>query len=147
MKGEPKSWTDLKADSATVYMGTGRYSLTFKLPKQSAEDWMLDFGLINESARVTINGQPVGICWSVPYTMKVGKYLLPGKKNTIEIDVTNLPANRIADYDRKGIKWRIFKEINFVDVFYKNTTYGEWPVMPSGLTSAPKLYPLVKKTE
>jgi len=112
-----------------------------------SDDWMLDLGSVNESARITINGIPAGLCWSVPFTMKVGSFLKPGKMNTIDIDVTNLPANRISDADRKGVKWRIFKEINFVDVLYKNTTYGEWPVMPSGLTQAPRLIPLKLKSE
>jgi hypothetical protein len=67
--------------------------------------------------------------------------------NTIDIDVTNLPANRIADYDRRGVNWRIFKEINFVDVLYQKTTYGGWPVMPSGLTQVPRLIPLYLKSE
>ena len=147
MKDEPVSWTTLKADSATVYMGTGRYSLKFKMPKNPADDWMLDFGTINESARIFINGQQAGICWSVPFTLKVGSLLKPGKVNTIDIDVTNLPANRIADYDRRGVNWRIFKEINFVDVLYQKTTYGDWPVMPSGLTQVPRLIPLYLKSE
>lgn len=147
MEDEPVSWTTLKTDSATVYMGTGRYSLKFKLPRQRVDDWILDLGSVNESARITINGKPVGICWSVPYTMRVGSFLKLGKVNTIDIDVTNLPANRIADADRKGVKWRIFKEINFVDVLYKNTTYGEWPVMPSGLTQSPRLIPMNMKSE
>ena len=147
MKGVPVSWTTLKADSATVYMGTGRYSLQFKLPKKPADDWMLDFGVVNESARVYINGQPAGICWSIPFSLQVGSFLKPGKMNTIDIDVTNLPANRIADYDRRGVNWRIFKEINFVDVLYQKTTYGGWPVMPSGLTQVPRLIPLYLKSE
>jgi hypothetical protein len=147
MKGVPVSWTSLPADSASVYMGTGRYSLQFKMPNRIADDWMLDFGTVNESARILVNGQPAGLCWSVPFTLNVGKWLKPGKVNTIDIDVTNLPANRIADYDRRGIKWRIFKEINFVDVLYKNTTYGEWPVMPSGLTQVPRLVPMYLKSE
>jgi hypothetical protein len=145
MVGGPVSWTTLKADSATVYAGTGRYSLTFKMPKDRADDWMLDFGTISESARIIINGQPAGMSWSLPFKIKVGKYLKLGKINTIDIDVTNLPANRIADYDRRNVKWRIFKEINFVDVLYKNTTYGNWPVMPSGLTQTPRLVPLYLK--
>ena len=147
MKDVPVSWTTLNADSATVYMGTGRYSLQFKLPKKPAYDWMLDFGTVNESARVYINGQPAGICWSIPFSLQVGNLLKPGKMNTIDIDVTNLPANRIADYDRRGVNWRIFKEINFVDVLYQKTTYGEWPFMPSGLTQTPKLIPLYLKSE
>jgi len=147
MKGEPVSWTTLQADSATVYMGTGRYSLTFKLPKKSADDWLLDLGTICESARIYINGIPAGISWSVPFSMKVGSFLKPGKMNTIDIDVTNLPANRIADYDRRGVNWRIFKEINIVDVLYQKTTYDKWPVMPSGLIQSPRLIPIYLKSE
>lgn len=147
MKDEPVSWTTLKTDSASIYIGTGRYSLKFKMLKKQSDEWVLDLGTVNESARVYVNGQFAGICWSVPYTIKIGSYLKPGKLNTIDIDVTNLPANRIADYDRRGVKWRIFKEINFVDVLYQNTTYGNWPVMPSGLTQAPKLIPMFLKTE
>jgi hypothetical protein len=147
MTGDPVSWTTLKADSASVYAGTGRYSLTFKMPKDQADDWMLDFGTISESARITINGVPAGLAWSLPFRINVGEYLKPGKTNTIDMDVTNLPANRIADYDRRGVKWRIFKEINFVDVLYKNTTYENWPVMPSGLTQTPRLVPLYLKKD
>jgi hypothetical protein len=147
MKGEPVSWTTLSVDSASVYMGTGRYSLKFKLPKKAADDWMLDFGLLCESAKVYINGQYAGLCWSLPFSLQVGAFLKPGKENTIDIDVTNLPANRIADYDRRGVKWRIFKEINFVDVLYQNTTYEGWPVMPSGLIQSPRLLPQYLKTE
>ena len=67
-------------------------------------------------------------------------YATPGKgKNEIRIEVTNLPANRIADLDRKGVKWRKMEEINVVDLNYKNTTYEGWAPMPSGLNSYVKL--------
>lgn len=49
---------------------------------------------------------------------KGGKFLKPGK-NHIEIEVTNLPANRIAELDRQGVQWRKFKEINIVDLNYR----------------------------
>ena len=142
MSGDPVSWTELSAKNAGIYAGTGRYSLTFKMPKSDADDWMLDFGSISESARVKINGQFVGNVWCIPYTINIGKYLKPGKKNIIEIDVTNLPANRISDYDKRGVEWRKFKEINFVDVRYGRSKYDKWPVMPSGLTQTVELVPL-----
>jgi len=145
MQGNPMSWTNLPVEGSKVFAGTGRYSLRFKMPKKPADDWTIDFGTISESARVSINGQPIGIIWSLPFTAQVGAYLKPGKINTIEVDVTNLPANRISDYDKKGIKWRNFKEINFVDVLYQTTLYDQWPVMPSGLTQPVKLIPLYKK--
>ena len=57
----------------------------------------------------------------------------------MEIKVTNLPANRIADLDRQGVKWRKFNEINIVDINYKKTGYAEWQPVASGLNSTVKL--------
>ena len=63
------------------------------------------------------------------------------KKRTIVLSSeTNLPANRIADMDRKGIPWRKMKEINVVDINYKKTSYADWKPVKSGLDSAVKLY-------
>jgi hypothetical protein len=64
---------------------------------------------------------------------------LKAGKNTIRIEVTNLPANRIADLDRKGVKWRKMEEINVVDINYKKTLYDNWEPMPSGLNSQVRL--------
>lgn len=145
MAGKPVSWTEIPVIGAKEFAGTGRYILEFKMQKTAANDWMLDFGNISESAHITINGKYIGALWCLPFEINAGKYLKPGKSNTIIIDVTNLPANRIADMDRRGVEWRKFKEINFVDVAYKNTTYEKWPVMPSGLTQEIKLIPLYIK--
>jgi hypothetical protein len=60
--------------------------------------------------------------------------------NELRIEVTNLPANRIADMDRKGIKWRKMNEINVVDINYKKTTYEGWTPVKSGLNSEVRLY-------
>jgi hypothetical protein len=75
------------------------------------------------------------------YTAKVGKFLKQGE-NHLEIEVTNLSANRIADYDRRGVEWRNFKEINIVDINYKTTKYSNWEPVPSGLLGPVKLIPL-----
>lgn len=141
MPGNPVSWTTLPIAAADAYAGTGRYTLTFTLP-QSADEWELDFGSLAESAHVFINGQDAGTVWSIPYRMRVGKFLQPGS-NTIEIDVTNLPFNRIRYFDQQGIKWRIFKDINIVNMSYKSASYASWPIAPSGLIQPVKLRPLV----
>ncbi len=92
-------------------------------------------GDVRESARIRINGKDVATLWSVPYRCLVGKYLCPGE-NILEVEVTNLPANRIADMDRKEIPWRIFKDANIVSLDIKKTGYGGEPV-PSGLIFGP----------
>jgi hypothetical protein len=120
-------------------MGTGVYTTTFRLSKEEAQQpWQLDLGDVRESARVYINGQFIGCAWAVPYILDCGKALKTGK-NTLRIEVTNLPANRIADMDRRQIPWRKMKEINVVDINYQKTTYDQWEPMPSGLNSAVRL--------
>ena len=142
----PVSWTEVDHAQAANYTGSGVYTHTFRLPKTKADTWYLDFadGLY-ESARIRLNGQEVGTVWCVPYRMDVGPWLKPGK-NTLEIEVTNLPANRIADYDRRGVEWRIFKDINLVSVFYKPITFDVWATVPGGLVKAPMLVPEQKVT-
>jgi hypothetical protein len=125
-------------------MGTGKYSLTFTLPEAKADDWILNLGDVRESARVSVNGQDAGCVWAVPYELHIGKYLHKGE-NKLEVEVTNLSANRIAALDRAGVKWRKFKEINVVDLNYRSTGYGDWAPMPSGLNSEVKLIPIIYK--
>ena len=133
-------WTNLDNDSAKVTMGTGVYTTRFKLSKNDDPKgaWMIDLGDVRESARVYINGQFIGCAWSVPYVLDCRQALKVGD-NEVRIEVTNLPANRIADLDRKGVKWRKMEEINVVDINYKKTTYEDWKPMLSGLNSQVKL--------
>ena len=135
-----QTWETL-SDETRVTMGTGVYETTVKLKKKDLKDataWKIDLGDVRESARVYINGQYIGCAWSVPYVLDCKNTLKKGK-NTIRIEVTNLPANRIADLDRKGVKWRKMEEINVVDINYKKTLYDNWEPMPSGLNSQVRL--------
>ncbi len=141
---EPCSWTALDVPHATTTMATGRYTLQFDLPAIAADEWLLDLGDVRESARVRINGEDAGTAWCVPFQLTVTQYLKPGK-NTIEVEVTNLPANRIAELDRQQVPWRRFKEINVVDLNYKKTGYAHWSPLPSGLNGQVKLIPMIKK--
>ena len=134
-----QTWEGLDDNNVKTTMGTGCYTTILKLDKKQAlKHWFIDLGDVRESARVYINGDYVGCAWCVPFTLDLDKRLRKGK-NEIRIEVTNLPANRIADMDRKGEKWRIMEEINVVDLNYKNTTYEGWKPMPSGLNSTVKL--------
>ena len=136
-----QTWETLDNDSARVTMGTGIYTTRLKLKKKDLKDarsWQIDLGDVRESARVYINGQFIGCAWSVPFVLDCKDALKKGD-NEIRIEVTNLPANRIADLDRRGVKWRKMEEINVVDINYKKTLYDQWSPMPSGLNSEVKL--------
>ncbi len=126
------SWTDLKDPKLAAFSGTGVYTTNFHLPAKAAKEYVLNLNQVDESARVWINGQEIGILWSIPFQARIGKYLKAGN-NTIKVEVVNLMANRIRDMDRKKIQWRNYHEINFVNIDYKPFDASNWNVMPSGL--------------
>ena len=136
---EPKTWETLGDDSARVTMGTGSYTTHVRMSRQeAAAQWAIDLGDVRESARVYVNGKLMGCAWSVPFVLNLGPAFKSGD-NEIRIEVTNLPANRISDLDRRGVKWRKMEEINVVDINYKKTTYEGWAPVESGLNSNVKL--------
>lgn len=136
-----KSWTDLGDAEAQRFAGTARYTTTFELPAGPASDWRLDLGDVRETARVKINGRPAGTAWCVPYRLRVGELLRPGR-NTLELEVTNLAANRVRDLDLRKVDWKIMREINFVNINYKPFDASGWALTPSGLLGPVTLTPL-----
>ena len=138
---ELKSWTDLGGDEAKRFGGTARYRLEFDAPTTRADDWRLDLGDVRESARVRLNGKDVGTLWSIPFQTRVGEFLKPGR-NVLEVDVTNLAANRIRDLDRRKVNWKIMREINFVNINYRPFDASGWALTPSGLLGPVTLTPL-----
>jgi len=136
------SWTALGDAEAKRFAGTARYTITFDKPGGDADDWVLDLGHVCESAGVRINGWYVGALWSIPFQISVGEFLRKGK-NVLEVEVTNLTANRIADLDRRKVIWKRFHEINFVNIRYREFDASGWPPMDSGLLGPVRLIPFV----
>lgn len=134
------SWTGLGDDQAKRFAGTARYRISFYNPGDDTGDWVLDLGRVCESARVRINGKYVGALWSIPFKLPVGEFLGPGR-NVLEVEVTNLSANRIADLDRRKVNWKKFYEINFVNINYRKFDASSWPPMDSGLLGPVLLIP------
>lgn len=126
------SWTELNNDTLKKNMGTARYTIKFDFKKPANEEYRLCLGDVRESARVRVNGKEAGTLFAVPFETNIGQLLVNGE-NILKIEVTNLPANRIADYDKRGVEWRMFQEINFVSITYKDVRFDMWNPVPSGL--------------
>jgi hypothetical protein len=126
------SWTTLADEKAVNFSGQGVYEYQLNLEGELADDYMLELGTEAESAKVWINGEEVGVLWSWPFEVKVGKFLKKGN-NSIKIEVANLMANRVRYMDQNGMEWRKFHEINFVNIRYKPFDASDWKPMPSGL--------------
>jgi len=127
---ELKSWTANGDPETERFSGTAVYRTTFDKPPGSGP-WLLDLGVVCHSARVRLNGQDRGTLFMPPYRVLLPA-LKPGR-NALEVEVTNLSANRIRDLDRHGVSWRIFHDINFVNINYRPFNASHWPVFDSGL--------------
>jgi hypothetical protein len=133
------SWTDQAGEACRNFSGTALYRLEFDA--KDLTHALLDLGEIAHTAKVRLNGKPAGTCWSPPHRLPLTSLLEKGK-NLLEIEVTNLAANRIADLDRRKVEWKAFHEINFVNIDYQPFDASVWKPLPSGLLGPVKLIPL-----
>jgi hypothetical protein len=140
--GRLDSWTVLGDADAKRFAGTARYTLTFDRPRNAA-DYQLNLGKVGDSARVTLNGASLGTLWSEPYSINVGPALKAGS-NTLEIEVTNVAANRIRDMDQRGVQWKIFRDANVLSTAYTAFDASSWPIRSAGLMGPVTLTPLSK---
>lgn len=135
------SWTELMERETYAPLFTGKYTTWLNVSKTQDYEYRLCLGDVRESARIFVNEKEAGVVFAPPFELYIGEYLQDGE-NLLEIEVTALPANRIAEYDRKEINWRIFHDINIVDLAYKPANYSNWQPIPSGL-----LGPVILKEE
>lgn len=131
--GKPYAWTSIDRDDLKCNMGTALYETDVDMEDTDRHRWTLDLGDVRESARVSVNGSYVTTLWALPYRCDVTDYIKEGT-NHIAIEVTGLPANRIAQMDREGKVWRIFEQ-QMMDINYKASDYSGWATMPCGLNS------------
>lgn len=124
------SWTAQADPEAQRFAGAARYTLTFDAPG-TGERWLLDLGQVGQSARVKFNGKACGTLILAPF--RVALTGLQAKGNVLEVEVTNVSANRIRDLDRRKVAWKTFYDINIVNIDYKTFDASNWPLADSGL--------------
>jgi hypothetical protein len=141
------SWTATGGDDVRSFSGTARYTTSFPRPAAAAERWQLDLGVVRNSARVRLNGRDCGTSIGPVYRVVVPAEALAAT-NVLEVEVTNLSANRIADLDRRGVAWKKFYNVNFPARLPVNRgadglfTAAKWEPLESGLLGPVTLTPL-----
>ena len=137
---ELRSWTVWPGDGEALrdFSGTARYRISFPGPAVPADAWVLDLGRVCHSARVRLNGRELGTLIAPPFRLEIPDGRWPGG-NVLEVEITNLMANRIASMDRRGIPWRKFL---FVNLDYGPFDASAWEPLPSGLLGPVRLIPL-----
>jgi hypothetical protein len=140
------SWTESGEQSYKDFSGTARYTIAFNRPAGKAEAWQLNLGTVHESARIYINGREAGILIGPDYSIILDRKQMK-KKNTLEIRVSNLMANRIAYMDRNKIEWKKFYNVNMAARLRQNNRDGifdasSWAPLESGLIGPVTITPL-----
>ena len=131
------SWTEWGTDELKNFSGSAKYSLSFDRPAAKATRYLLDLATVHETAEIILNGKPLSTLIGPSFQTWIPASLLK-QRNTIEIIVSNLMANRIAYMDRNNMPWKIFYNTNMPARKKENVKDGlfnasAWKPLPSGL--------------
>ena len=119
-------------DSEALVQGAG-CSTKHQAPSTKHYPTTLSLGEVHEIARVKLNGRDLGVRFMAPYRLDIPPGVLREKGNVLEVEVTNLGANRLRWNDLNGVDWKYFSDINMVGRDYKRLDASKWKPLPSGL--------------
>lgn len=109
-----RSWTDHDDPGIRYFSGTATYRKTIDVPASLVgKRVFLDLGDVQVIARVKLNGEDAGGCWTHPFGVELGGLLKAGP-NLLEIEVANTWSNRLTGdavssgkkYTHTNIRWR-----------------------------------------
>ncbi|HRI80253.1 MAG TPA: glycosyl hydrolase [Cyclobacteriaceae bacterium] len=148
VKDTLSSWTNFGMKDYSAFSGTASYTVSFVKPAGDAKGWLLDLGVVDESAEVFINQKSLGTLIGPAYQLYFDSSILK-ENNQLEVRVTNLMANRIADMDRNNVYWKKFYNVNFAARKPENRKNGifdasAWQPQSSGLLGPVEFIPVGK---
>ncbi len=130
----PLLWGAGDAFPESAFAGTMRYETTVTLAGVGRGRAEIALGKVAESARVFVNGVPVGAAILPPWKVVFDAAVLKTGVNTIAVEVTSSGANRLKWLDAtKPYEWKIFTDINMVDINYKRLDASGWEPHTYGL--------------
>jgi hypothetical protein len=143
--GPLRSWTETEA--TRYYSGLGKYTTHFAKPAGQSTAFLLDLGVVHETADITLNGKKLATLIGPTFQTIIPSYLLQDD-NLLEIEVANLMANRIIYMDKNNLPWKIFYNTNMPARKRENVKDGlfnasAWEPLPSGLLGPVTITPLV----
>ena len=119
-------WTQRAEPGIKYFSGTAVYRKAFDAPPTEARNsksqitnlksevsnlnspLQFDLGPVRHLARVRLNGRDLGVVWCAPWSATIPVGLLKDKDNMLEIEVTNVWANRLIGDEQEppDCDWR-----------------------------------------
>ncbi len=113
-----QDWTEHSESGIKYYSGSATYRKTFSFPQGTADRSLksggaiyLDLGTVHDMARVTINGNDLGVVWCAPWRVDITDSLKT-KDNLLEIEIVNRWPNRLIgdrlapDNEVRTLQWK-----------------------------------------
>ncbi|MBC7686962.1 MAG: hypothetical protein H7211_02150 [Aquabacterium sp.] len=105
-----QDWTTSADAGIKYFSGTAVYTKTFDVTAAQltgTKPLYINLGQVNHIARVKINKVDMGVVWTAPWTVKIPAGVLKTKANKLEIEVTNVWANRLIgdEQETADIEW------------------------------------------
>ena len=91
-----QDWTEHELRGIKYYSGIVIYTKEFDASdiNRKKSKLFLDLGVVNDMARVKLNGKDLGVVWCAPWRVDISGAIVQGK-NKIEIEVANRWINRL----------------------------------------------------
>jgi hypothetical protein len=144
-----KSWTQFAGNIYQTFSGTATYTIEFDKPAIESRQWLLKLGKVKETAAIYINGNYITTLIGPVYQVAIDPAILQSR-NILEVRVSNLMANRIADLDKRKVFWKKFYNVNFPSRKPENRVNGifdasHWQPHESGLMGPVTLHALTRQ--
>jgi len=91
-----QDWTEHEIRGIKYYSGIANYKKSFNISNIESKNakYFIDLGVVNDIARVKLNGKDVGVVWCSPWRIDISDALKEGT-NELEIEVANRWINRL----------------------------------------------------
>ncbi len=91
-----QDWTDHEMRGIKYYSGIATYKKSFNINniEKRKSKYYIDLGVVNDMARVKLNGKDIGVVWCAPWRIEISEAIKEGA-NELEIEVANRWINRL----------------------------------------------------
>ncbi|MEX2564688.1 MAG: glycosyl hydrolase, partial [Cyclobacteriaceae bacterium] len=91
-----QDWTAHEMREIKYYSGIATYKKSFNINNIESKNskYYIDLGVVNDIARIKLNGKDIGVVWCAPWRIDVSSALQEGN-NELEIEVANRWINRL----------------------------------------------------